>query len=217
MSVAKPLQRGALLALTWMHFLNDSYASFLSPLLPLIVKKLELSLTLAGMLAATSSVVSALFQPLFGIIADRLRHRTFILIAPMFTSLGMSALGLAPSYPLLLLCLIIGGLGVAAFHPQATAAAGQFSGDQKGLGISLFIFGGSLGFALGPLVITGLVSLWGLERSYLAAIPGLISLLLSARFVPWREKRGLRQQKQERSLAPFLRQIRPLGLLYGIV
>ncbi|RMF87461.1 MAG: MFS transporter [Nitrospinota bacterium] len=27
----------------------------------------------------------------------------------------------------------------------------------------------------------------------------------------------MRQQKQERSLAPFLRQIRPLGLLYGIV
>ena len=63
----KSLQRGALLALIWMHFLNDSYASFLSPILPLIVKKLQLSPALTGTLAATSAVVSPLFQPLFGI------------------------------------------------------------------------------------------------------------------------------------------------------
>lgn len=217
MTERSPLRKGAILFLTWTHFLNDSYASFLSPVLPLLVKKLELSLALAGTLAATSSVVSALFQPIFGIIADRLKRRYFILLGPALTSLGMSALGLAPSYTLLLLCLIVGGIGVAAFHPQATAAAGQVSGNRKGFGLSLFIFGGSLGFAVGPLAITVLASTWGLEKSYLAVIPGLVSVAISTRFLPWQEEQTLRRRYGEGRLAPFLQQARPLALLYGIV
>jgi MFS transporter, FSR family, fosmidomycin resistance protein len=84
----------------------------------------------------------------------------------------------APNAALIGVLLLLAGVGSAAFHPQAVAAAGLVSGDRKGFGISVFIFGGSVGFAVGPLAIIGAVHLWGLERSYYAMIPGLLSVLL---------------------------------------
>ena len=48
--------------LTLGHFTIDSYSSFFSPLLPLLVAKLHLSLTLVGTLVALSSVASSFAQ-----------------------------------------------------------------------------------------------------------------------------------------------------------
>jgi FSR family fosmidomycin resistance protein-like MFS transporter len=90
----------------------------------------------------------------------------------------MGLLGVAPNVVVLGLLLLLAGIGAAAFHPQAVAAAGTVSGSRKGLGISIFTFGGSLGFALGPLVIIGAIQLGGLERSYYVMFPGLLALLL---------------------------------------
>jgi FSR family fosmidomycin resistance protein-like MFS transporter len=47
------------------------------------------------------------------------------------------------------------------------------SGERVGTGMSFFMTGGELGRALGPVLITLLVQWVGLERSYLAAVPGL--------------------------------------------
>ena len=160
------------------HFLNDCYGSFFAPILPLLIEKLSLSLTMASGLAAISSITSAVFQPLYGMASDRIQGRVFIVLGPLLSTVCMSLIGVAPNAALVGLMLLMAGIGSAAFHPQAVAAAGAVSGERKGFGISVFIFGGSLGFALGPLAIIGAVHLWGLERSYYAMIPGLCSVLL---------------------------------------
>ncbi len=46
------LQRSRLALDTWGHFLNDCYGSFFAPILPLLIDKLSLSLTMASGLAA---------------------------------------------------------------------------------------------------------------------------------------------------------------------
>jgi FSR family fosmidomycin resistance protein-like MFS transporter len=48
------------------------------------------------------------------------------------------------------------------------------SGERVGAGMSFFMTGGELGRALGPVLIVFIVEWFGLERSYLAAIPGLV-------------------------------------------
>jgi len=57
---------------------HDIFTSFLAPLLPLIIQKLGLSLTLAGSLAAFQQLPS-LINPFLGLLADRgsfaLAHR----------------------------------------------------------------------------------------------------------------------------------------------
>jgi len=80
--------------LTFGHFTVDAYSSFFSPLLPLLVTKLDLSLTRVGTLVAFMSLASSMAQPLFGLVSDRMRHPWFIAVGPLFAALFISALGL---------------------------------------------------------------------------------------------------------------------------
>jgi MFS transporter, FSR family, fosmidomycin resistance protein len=177
MEATNRLQRSRLALVTLGHFLNDSYGSFFAPLLPLLLEKLSLSLTAASGLAAIPSITAAVFQPLYGMASDRIHGRMFILLGPFLSIVCMGLIGVVPHVWPMGLLLLLAGLGSAAFHPQAVAAAGAVSGSRKGLGIAVFTFGGSVGFAVGPLAIIGAVRYWGLDHSYYVILPGLLCVL----------------------------------------
>ena len=48
------------------HLTNDFYCNFLPVLLPIIMPKLDLSLTLSGLLVMVMSIASNMMQPVFG-------------------------------------------------------------------------------------------------------------------------------------------------------
>jgi FSR family fosmidomycin resistance protein-like MFS transporter len=174
------------LALTFAHFLNDLHVAFLAPLLPLFVVKFDLSLALAGFLATVLTTSTAMSQPIFGAIADRMRRGILVVIGPALAISAMGLTGLAPSYPVLLALLLLAGTGSASFHPQGASSAGQASGPRLGRGLSLFVAGGELGYSLGPLVIALVVQSRGLASTWLAAIPGLLACVFLWRFIPGR-------------------------------
>lgn len=210
-----PSPRAGLALATFGHFVNDCYSAFLTPILPLLITKLTLSLTMASTLAAIPPMMSSVFQPLYGMASDRVQGRLFMLLGPMTTVLCMSFIGLAPNVTVLAVLLILAGIGTAAFHPQAVAVAGSASGERKGFGISFFGLGGNLGFALGPLVIIAAVSLWGLERSSFIAIPGLLGVWVLVRYL--QVPRRVLEEAQMTSLkSAFDGVYGPMGLLFSI-
>jgi FSR family fosmidomycin resistance protein-like MFS transporter len=79
------------------HFVNDCYSAFLAPILPLLIAKFSLSLTVASGLAAIPSLTSSIFQPLYGMASDRVQGRFFILLGPALSVVCMSLLGIAPN------------------------------------------------------------------------------------------------------------------------
>lgn len=160
------------------HFTNDFYAAFLAPLLPLVVAKFGLSLTLAGLLGSMFNLSSAFSQPFFGMAADRISRPIFTVLGALVTVVMMGLLGLAPSYHAMLAVLFIAGLGTASFHPQSFAVAGAVSGNRRGAGLSIFIAGGELGYSLGPIYVAAIVSALGLSGTAVAALPGLVVCLL---------------------------------------
>jgi len=181
------------------HASHDLYPSFLAPLLPLFIANLALSKTEAGLLTLFlqgSSVV----QPALGHLADRWNLRRLVVIAPTLTALLMCAIGLAPNYGILALLLVLTGISSTAFHAIAPALAGSLSGKRHlGRGMSLWMLGGEVGFAVGPLLIVTWVNWLGLKgMPWLALIGVLGSILLlvrlrdvprtaapSAQGVPW--------------------------------
>jgi len=177
------MQTSRLALATFGHLLNDCYGAFLAPILPLLISHLSLSLTMASGLVAIPSITSSICQPLYGMASDRVQGRFYMLFGPALTIICMSCIGLAPNVLILGALLLIAGIGTAAFHPQAVAVAGSSSGDRKGFGISIFSFGGNIGFALGPLVIIAAVQLFGLRGSALIAIPGLLGVWLLIRYL----------------------------------
>ena len=201
------------------HALNDTYASFVPPLLPRIMDDLGLSITLAATLAVSFSIASALPQPLFGYLADRYGRRIFAVLGPVFAGVGVAAIGWAPGFWTLVLLLVVGGIGSAAFHPPGASYAVRVSaGKGGGARYSVFSFGGSVGFALGPVIAVGLVQARGMEGLWVAMIP----VLVLAPFVYMALPSG-RREVRERDRPPpaspteVLRHLKgPLGLIFGV-
>ena len=66
-------------ALTLVHFTGDFYSSFTTPLFPLFVQKLNLSLVQIGIIAGLSRFLAFIVQPSVGYLADRYQTRGFVL------------------------------------------------------------------------------------------------------------------------------------------
>ena len=172
----KGFQAGGVLVIALCHFIHDIYSSFLSPLLPLLIEKLTLSLTRAGLLS-TVMQLPALFNPFIGVWADRFSVRWFIILAPSMTAVPMTLIGLAPNYAVLLMLLFITGISVSLFHVPSPVMVARLSGSYTGRGMSFYMMGGELARTVGPLVAVGGVSLLGLDGFYVIMVFGLISSL----------------------------------------
>jgi MFS transporter, FSR family, fosmidomycin resistance protein len=160
------------------HFIHDVYSSFLAPLLPLLIEKLSLTLTQAGLLS-TVMQLPALINPWIGTLADRSSVRWFIVLAPAFTAVPMSLIGVAPSYAILLILMVSAGISVSVFHVPAPVVVARMSGNQKGLGMSFFMVGGEAARAIGPMIAVSVVALMGLEKFYpVMGVSFLCSILL---------------------------------------
>ncbi|MBN1857848.1 MFS transporter [Candidatus Bipolaricaulota bacterium] len=173
-----PWKRTTLLFLG--HFLNDGFASFYAPLLPLLIDRLDLSLVLAGLLGTVRIVVNSLMQPGLGHLADRAQRPVLVVLGPVLTVAAMCFIGRAGSFEQLLLIMIVAGIGTAFFHPTAAALVGSVHHRSRGLMMALFSAGGTLGAAVSPLVIVAYAEKLGLERTPWLILPGILVLLAFA-------------------------------------
>ena len=196
------------------HFVVDAYGNMYAPLLPLLIPQLGLSLKTVGVLAMCYQLASSISQLGFGTLADRWRPRVLLMAGPILSVVVLSAIGTATSVAMLAALLLIGGLGGAAFHPPAAALVHAVSGNRKGLAMSTHISGGSLGFALAPLVFAPAVVALGPSRAWLVAVPGLIALIYTLSLI--RRVQIPRKHAREgwTHLRPYAK---PLALLYTIV
>lgn len=168
------------------HLFHDSFTAFLPPLLPLIISRMGLTYSMAGLLAVFLRLPS-LLNPAIGLLADRFSLRALVILTPALTAAAMSLLPLAPSYSVLALLLLAAGLSSACFHVPTPVLVRHTSGDRIGTGMSLFMVGGEAARAVGPMVVLGAVSLWGFEGTYRLIPLGLAAslvLYLRLRTVP---------------------------------
>ena len=196
------------------HFVVDAYGNMFAPLLPLLIPQLNLSLETVGVLAMCYQLASSVSQLGFGTLADRWRPRVLLIGGPLLSVVVLSAIGSATTVPMLAALLLIGGLGGAAFHPPAAALVYAVAGERKGLAMSTHISGGSLGFALAPLVFAPAVLVLGTQWSWFVAVPGLLALTYTLQLVRRVEIPRKHAKEGWRHLRPYAR---PLALLYMIV
>ncbi|MBI4483399.1 MAG: MFS transporter [Acidobacteria bacterium] len=209
----KSSSKFTILLLSLGHFFSDCYSSILGPLLPLIVDRLHLSLAQAGLLAGTLTFSSSIMQPAYGYLSDRFRSRFFSVLGPATAAVFLTLVGMAPSPLWLALFLVLGGMGLASFHPQSTALSAEASGRRRGLGVSIFITSGSIGYALGPVFISGALMVLSPERLYWAALPGIVMSLGLMAFGPALPSRAERSQG-ERLVTAWRAVAHPLAILF---
>ncbi len=170
-------QQGNVILIALSHFLHDVYTSFLAPALPLIIEKLQISYGMAGLLSVIQRI-PALLNPFVGIMAERMRMRYLIIISPALTGVSMSLIGVAPGYIFLAILLLVSGISSTLFHIPTPVMIRKISGKTIGKGMSYYMLGGELARTVGPMVIFGIISIWGIEGSYKMMPFGLISSAL---------------------------------------
>jgi FSR family fosmidomycin resistance protein-like MFS transporter len=195
------------------HMMVDGYGNVFAPLLPLLIPKLNLTLATAGTLTMLFQIAASVAQVGFGHLADRWRPRLLVMAGPVVSVTFLSLVGLADSFLACAAILIVGGLGCAAFHPPAAALAHRLGGDSPGLSMSVYITGGSLGFAFGPLMFAPFAERFGLGWTPLLAVPGLLVIGLFLVRVPPLEIHS----PTSGGLGALKPYAKPLALLYTIV
>jgi FSR family fosmidomycin resistance protein-like MFS transporter len=156
------------------HLFTDLNQGAVAALLPFLISERGISLAAAGALVFAATVSSSIVQPLFGIFSDRTPLPALMPLGVLLAGSGMALVGVAPTYPLIMLCVLLSGIGVAAFHPEAARFANYVSGSGRARGMSFFSVGGNAGFALGPALTTPLVVVFGLPGALFLALPAVV-------------------------------------------
>lgn len=180
-----------LFALTLIHFTGDFYTAFITPLFPVFVGKLGLSLTQIGIIAGTMRLLAFIIQPTVGYFADRYPTRAFIFTGLSLTIVFIPLAGIAPNFWVLLLCVALGSVGSSMFHPSVTGMVPVYAGSKAGFSMSVFNTGGTLAFGLGPLFITWYVAYFGLSAMPATMIAGLLLLVYLLRVIPQPQSEGM--------------------------
>ena len=173
-------------ALSGGHLAVDFASGSVPALIPFMTDRFHLSYALAAMLLLAATASSSLVQPLFGLWSDR--RGALWLIPGRHAARGRRRRrrGDLAGYPLVLLLVLAGGLGVAAFHPEGAKFAAYASGRKRASGMSYFNSGGNVGYALGAFVTGQLVVWLGLVGGLVAMVPVFVAALaLAARRAPY--------------------------------
>lgn len=161
------------------HGVDDFYQGAVPALIPMLVLERGWDYTRAGGIILAATALSAVAQPLFGVLADR-RRAPWLRPAGLLTAAaGIAAVGLTASYPATWTAVLLSGLGIAAYHPEAARAVHATDTGDRGMG--WFTFGGLAGFAAGPPLVGLLVGNLGLATTPVLALPAL----LAAAAYPW--------------------------------
>ena len=143
------------------HFLSHLYQLALPPLFPLIMLDLDASLTGLGVAIAAYSVSTGVLQTPVGLLVDRIGGRRVLIVGLFVNAIAIMLAGFSTSLWMLGGFLLIAGAGNSVFHPADYALlSATVDNSRIGRAFSLHSLSGTSGFAVAPLVMLGLATLW---------------------------------------------------------
>lgn len=151
-------------------------------MLPEVVATFGLSGLQVGAVATTREMVSGIIALPGGVVTDMLRrHWGSVLTACMaLFGLGWLIMGIAPTYPILLIGMAIVAAAASMWHLPATAALSHRFSHHRASALSLHGVGGNIGDVLGP-ALTGVLLLtlsWQGILSIYAAVPLFLAFVV---------------------------------------
>jgi MFS transporter, FSR family, fosmidomycin resistance protein len=209
------LKNRSLATLMLGHYTVDMYAGVIPVLYPLLIGKFDLNLSTVGLVSLSYSGMSSISQPLFGWIADKYGTR-FIGLALAWTAIMFAVIGFAPSFGVLLIFAGLAGIGSGAYHPMgAVNARAVIEESQRNTAMSIYVTGGTLGVASGPLVAAGIFHVFDIHGTAVMLVPGLCTavwMLFEMRHI---SKRFMHRARTTVTAPPI--PMRTLGIVIGMM
>jgi FSR family fosmidomycin resistance protein-like MFS transporter len=186
------MRRGDLYVLSLSHLTDDVYQGALPAMLPFLVSDRGVSVAAASMLVFVANLTSSIGQPYYGRLADRGRAWWLPAFGLALAGIGLGFAGVVPGYWWICVAVGVSGIGVDIFHPGSARAA-HFVAKDSATRYSVFTLGGSVGFAIGPLLAAPLMVVFGLPGMMFLAIPAVLVAGLLATRLPRSVSRGASQ------------------------
>lgn len=165
------------------HSCTDINQGALSAILPfLLVAHQDFTYTDLVMLVFAANIASAVIQPLFGWLGDKHPSPWFMALGVFLAGLGMTAIGFAQDYWLIVVSAMVSGIGVAMFHPEGGRLANLAAGVRKGNGMSIFAVGGTVGFFVGPLLTAVFLGNFGMRGTFVFIVPATLCAIVLLAF-----------------------------------
>ena len=202
--------------MTFGHAVIDGNPALIFALVPVIVSHLRIDLAHAGALVTLLLMTSSITQPVFGFLQDRRPLFPTASLGLLLAGAAMAATGFVATYAQMVVLVLIAGLGIAAFHPQAVAQAGRASDGRTEWGVAIFFTGGSTGTAIMSLAIVPLVAMFGPHATLVALVPAVVTAALFARaYSTWLGAEA-RAEGSPTAASSMRAVARPLSLLLSV-
>ena len=160
------------------HLATDINQGALPAMIPFFIVAYDLSYAAAAGIVFAANMTSSIVQPLFGYAADRFSKPWLLSAGLLAAGTGLALSGIMQSYHWIMVLAIISGIGIAAYHPEAARLVNYAAGSRKGTAMSLFGVGGTMGFAIGPLLVSAPLIQWGLKGTLVLIVPVTIMALI---------------------------------------
>ncbi len=167
------LRNRTLIAATLGHLSVDIYSGMLPLILLVLTDPLGLSYAQVGLAAMCFSLASSVLQPFFGWMGDKRGARPIAVMGVAAIAITVGVMRFVDQYTMLLALALIAGLGSAAFHPQGATLAAQTPVAQRGSALSIYMLGGNIGYAFGPIFGAAAFALAGGFMPEMIALLGL--------------------------------------------
>jgi FSR family fosmidomycin resistance protein-like MFS transporter len=128
------LDRRGLAALASGHAAADLCQGAVPALIPFLIAQRGYSFGAAGALLLVVTISSSIIQPVFGAVSDRLALSWLMPLGVLLAAIGVAGMGVTTTFPMTALAVGIGGVGIAAFHPEGARYANYASGTGAGPG-----------------------------------------------------------------------------------
>jgi predicted MFS family arabinose efflux permease len=179
-SVADDAHRGAVFALACVLALDAADRTALGALAPALKADFDIGNTKIGLLASAFSIVGGLATIPMGVLTDRTRRITLIVVSIVIWSAALGVAAAAATFAVLFAARVTLGILTAAGGPPVTSIIGDlFSPDVRGRVIGWVKSGELVGAALGFLVTGVLVSFFSWRSAFVAL--GAIGLVVAFR------------------------------------
>jgi MFS transporter, FSR family, fosmidomycin resistance protein len=188
-----------LLLLSLGHGIVDVCGSSLPMLLPVLKSQYHLTYTALGQVVFIFNLSSSLIQPVFGVASDR-RSCRWLMPLGCILAAAIALVGLIPNYGWIIICVLLCGIGVAAYHPEGAKQSFLISGEHQAAAQSIYTIGGNLGAGLGPIVATLLLAMSGMKGIIWLIIPNMLVAVLIMYQLPVLSQLGRERESQCRQI-----------------
>ncbi|WP_254274569.1 MFS transporter [Haloarcula marina] len=160
------------------QFVNHMYLVLLPPILTILSDEFEVSLALLGIALGVQALTNTVFQLPFGYLADHYDRTIALAVSSFLGAIGVLVVAISPSFGWLVVGQAIIGIGVAGHHPAHYPLLTDATPDSiRGRAFSVYNFGGMLGFAAPPVIITAIITFPDLTWRHAIGTVGIVGIV----------------------------------------